>query len=96
MDTNIVLSSVPLSELLNEIRGIIRAEIKAEQQQHINEKLYSPQEACKMFNPKISKITLAKWTNDQLIPMQKIGGRCWYRYTDLVEAGTKLKKYERH
>lgn len=89
---NIVLSPVPLEDLLSHFREIVKQELKAREQPA--EKLLSPAEACKLFEPTISKVTLNKWTSDGLIPMQKIGGRVYYKLTDITEAGTHLKKYK--
>lgn len=89
-----IFTPIPVNELLENIRTIVRQEILAAQQERVSEKLLSPAEACKLFNPLISKVTLTKWTSDGLIPMQKIGGRVFYKFTDVIEAGTKLVKYK--
>lgn len=91
---NVMFTQLPVDDLLSSIRDIIKQEILAGQGQQASEKLLSPAEACKLFNPAISKVTLAKWTNDGLIPMQKIGGRVFYKFTDIIEAGTKFKRYK--
>jgi len=92
---NLILSPVPIKDLIEQIREVVRAEVKSERQKEIGEKLLSPAEACKLFKPNISKVSLGKWTANGLIPMQKIGGRVFYKTSDILEAGTKLKKYKR-
>lgn len=81
--------------LLKGVRQILREELNVARQVELKERLYSPAEACKVFKPAISKPTLSNWTADGRIPMQKIGGPVWYKYSDLIEAGAKLVKYKK-
>jgi hypothetical protein len=94
MENNIVLVPVPLADLLRELREIVRQEIAAGQTEGTTEKLLSVKEACKMFQPAISPQTLHTWTKDGLIPMQKIGGKNYYKLSDVLSAGTVLKRYK--
>ena len=73
---------------------IVKEEIIAEQNHVLQEKLLSGTEACKLFVPAISRQTLTTWTKEGLIPMQKIGGSNYYKYSDLINAGKILKKYK--
>jgi hypothetical protein len=95
MENNIILTPVPLETLLQSFRAIIKEEIKAEQLDQLQDKLLSPAEACKIFQPNISKVTLAKWTADGLIPDHRLGGRVFYKYSELIESLKTLKKYKR-
>ena len=90
---DIIFTQVPVKDLIEQIRVVVRAEIKAEHQREAKDTLVSPAQACEMFTPKISLVTLSKWTKDGLIPSQKIGGRVWYKQSDLLSAGTKLRRY---
>ncbi|HEY8658806.1 MAG TPA: helix-turn-helix domain-containing protein [Hanamia sp.] len=92
---NIILSPIPLDTLLQSLRSIIKEEIQAEQLNELQEKLLSPAEACKIFQPKISKPTLTKWADNGLIQERKIGGRIFFKYSDLIEAAKTLKKYKK-
>jgi len=49
---NLVLSPIPIEELLKQFREIIKEEIKVEQQNAIGEKLLSLQRLVNYFNPK--------------------------------------------
>ena len=91
---NMTLWPFPLQDLIYQIRLAVKEEMRATGNGQDSEKLISPAEACKLFEPAISKVTLAKWTNEGLIPMQKIGGRVFYKQSDIIEAGTKLKRYK--
>ena len=95
MENNLILTPVPLAELLQQFREIVKEEIKAEQQNQIGEKLLSVAEAAKLFVPKISRQTLSAWTKEGLIPMRKIGGGNYYKYSDVINAGKILKKYKK-
>jgi len=90
---NLVLCPVPLDDLVARIREVVKQELAAGHQNKGDEKLLSPAEACKLFAPAISKMTLTRWTSEGLIPMQKIGGRVWYKHSDVIAAGSKLKRY---
>lgn len=91
---NLILMPVPLDELLSQFRAIIKAEIKAEQQKEIGEKLLSPSEACRIFQPAISRVTLQAWTNADHLKRYDIGGRVYYRYSEIIEAAKTLKRYK--
>src|SRR5690349_6126458 len=92
---DIVLTPVSLPELFRQFREIIREEIKAEYKQQVYDQLLSVGEACKLFKPPVSRQTLSTWTKAGNIPMQKIGGCNFYKYSDVIEAGTKLKRYKK-
>lgn len=92
---NLILTPVPLDTLLQSFREIIREEIKSEQTNNLDRKLLSPAEACNIFQPKISKVTLSSWTRQGLIQEHRIGGRVYYKYSELIESLKTLKKYKK-
>lgn len=92
---NIVLSPVPLDTLLQSFREIVRQEIAAEQSTHQQEKLLSPAETCKLFNPPISKVTLTAWTKQGHLQDHRIGGRIYYKQSEVIEGAKILKKYKK-
>jgi VIT1/CCC1 family predicted Fe2+/Mn2+ transporter len=61
MDNNIVLVQLPLETLYQEISEIIKRELQAQSKVELKEKLLSGAEACKLFCPAISKVTLSSW-----------------------------------
>lgn len=89
-----VLIPVSLEEIFDGFRKLVREEVRDMKTEQLRAQLLSPAEACKLFSPKISKVTLARWTKDGEIPVQRIGGRLWYKHSDLIEAGTRLKRYQ--
>ena len=92
---NLVLTPVPLEDLLSQFRSIVKEEIQAGQQKAIGEKLLSPDEARRLFVPAISRVTLQKWTDEGHLKRYDIGARVYYRYNEVIEAAKHLKKYQR-
>jgi hypothetical protein len=90
----ILLSPIPLEELFEKFKALIRAELQSELQLNEAEKLVSPSEVCAMFQPKISKPTLTKWTNDGRLKMYRIGSRTFYKKGEVLEAAKTMKKYK--
>lgn len=54
----IILSQISLADIYNGIRTIVREEIVVEKIHDLQEKMLSRSETCKLFNPKISLVTL--------------------------------------
>lgn len=90
----VILSPIELSELLNGLRLVVKEELKVQQQQQLEEKLLSPAETCKLFQPEISKVTLTAWSNQGLLKDYRIGGRVYYKYSEVIEAAKHLKRYK--
>ena len=90
----VILSSIELQELLNGLRSVVKQELQAQQKQQLEEKMLSPAETCRLFQPSISKVTLTAWTNQGLLKDYRIGGRVFYKYSEIIEAGKHLKRYK--
>ena len=96
MENKIVFIPVSEEYFFEKIRAIIKEEISAKERQDFQEKLISASEACKIFNPAISKVTLHRWTEDKVLPVHRIGGRIYYKHSEVIEAAKRVKKYDRH
>lgn len=94
MDTNIVLSQIPFDDLLNQLAERVSQVLKDQQKQQLEEKLLSPAETCQLFQPKISLPTLNRWTKDGHLTMYRIGGRTFYKYSEVLQAAKELKRYK--
>lgn len=92
---NLIFIPVSLTTLLNEIQAIVEAAIKADKSNQFEEKLISPAEACKMFQPTISKPTLTAWARSGHLHSKKIGGRVFYNKGQILEAGKTLQRYKK-
>ena len=58
------------------------------------EKLLSPAQTCKLFEPAISKTTLASWTKQGLINEHRIGRNVYYKQSEILEKSKVLKRYK--
>lgn len=89
----VTLYPIPLDQITGIFQNIIREELKTHQRLEIQEKLLSPKETCNLFNPRISLVTLASWTNKGLLTKHYIGGRTYYRYSEIMASIKSFKKY---
>ena len=89
----LILSGITTAEFVEVIRQTVQKEVqrlKAEQP----EKLLSPSETCKIFQPSISKVTLSAWTKKGLLTEHRIGGRVFYKQSEVIEKLTTIKRYK--
>jgi hypothetical protein len=93
---NLLLIPVPLERLLREIRTIVELALKDDRAGQKEDKLISPAEACKLFEPSISLPTLSSWTNAGHFQSKKIGGRVFYSKKQIQQAGLTLKRYKQN
>lgn len=89
------LSLVPIDQLAGLLQSIIRQEVRAKQEEELQEKLLSPKEVCKLFQPNISLVTLNSWSDKGLLTKHYIGGRTYYKYSEVVSSLKSIKKYSR-
>lgn len=93
------MAEVLLSKILNELETRFRVIVKEELTSHIPnnepEQLMSPDQTRKMFSPAVSKVTLIKWTKTGKLTAHRIGGRVYYKRSEILEALLTLKKYGR-
>ena len=97
MTQELSLEKVPASvaELhhkLDDLTGKLSAFFNAKVAQE--EKLLSASEACKLFVPAISRLTLIRWTKADLLKEYRIGGRVYYKQSEIIEAAKHLEKYK--
>lgn len=90
-----LLSPIPIDALRLEISTAVRNELAASKKQDLEERMLSPAETCKLFQPAISKVTLHNWTKEGRLRDYRIGGRVFYKYSEVISSLTTLKKYKR-
>jgi hypothetical protein len=90
-----LFSPIPLGELLKTLKAEILEALSTKQEKELQEKLLSPTETCNLFYPKISKPTLIKYTKEGKLQEYRIGGRVYYKYSEVLQALKTLKKYQR-
>lgn len=94
MDT-LIFSPISLSDIQAALRQIVKEEISEREKKDSMDTLLSPEEARKLFKPSISRGTLHNWTKEGILTSHPIGGRVWYKYSDILQALGKIKKYSR-
>jgi len=95
MTEGIVLFSLPLNELIESLRSVVREEITNSQNKELEDKLYSPKEACKLFVPAISRQTLDSISKEGTLTKHHFGGKVFYRYSDIIKATKTFKRYKK-
>lgn len=93
--TNDILTTAVREAILPEIRQMLQ-EFEAKRTEDLKEKFLSPDVVCQMFDPKIARGTLYNWEKDGRINSYLIGGRRLYKYSEVIQAVEKLKKYSRN
>lgn len=89
----VVYTEIPYDDLKLDVRQIIKEELLSIQQKQFEEKLLSAEETRQMFSPKISRTTLYNWTEQKLLKKYVLGGRIWYKLSEIMEAAKHLQKY---
>ncbi len=69
--------------------------IKSFKEQELQEKLLSPEETCNLFKPKLTKPTLETYAEKGYVTKYHLGGRTWYKYSEVIEALKTLRRYTR-
>jgi excisionase family DNA binding protein len=91
----LILSSIPMSELLTELRTIIQEELKGRQDLELpREELMTRLETSRLLG--ITLPTLREYTTKGLIKGYRMGSRVLYKRTEVIhslqEISTKIKK----
>ena len=81
-----------LHQKIDNLAGRLTPLIEAKATQE--EKLLSADEACKLFVPAISRLTLIRWTKADYLKEHRIGGRVFYKLSEVMEGAKHLEKYK--
>ena len=86
----------PFNELETRFRAIV-CEVVTSLLPKTNEpeQLISMDEVRKMFTPSVSKPTIIQWTKDGKLQSHRIGGRVYYKRSEVSESLKTVKKYGR-
>ena len=90
--SQIILNTISPEEMIEIIKPLIVDAIR-EVLQEKDEKLLSPTEVCKLFVPAISKTTLASWTKQGYLTEYRIGGRVFYKMSEVFKKAKVLCRY---
>lgn len=94
MDT-LFFSPIKLEDLATTIETIVNKAIHQKQEIDLAERLLSPEETCKLFHPRISKVTLHNWEQQGRVTKYRLGGRVFYKYSEILAGMDTLKRYKK-
>lgn len=86
---------IPVQEFTTYIREAIRQEIREKQKDEFEERLLSPNEARKLFQPQVSIGTLDNWASEGLIKKHYMGRLTYYKYSEIMASLKTIKRYQR-
>lgn len=98
VETNIPQNAVvliPAHDLLQEIDNRFEKRINEKKELELQAQLLSPKKTCRLFDPAISLVTLNSWVKKGYLVDYRIGGRVYFKYSEVLEAVKNLKKYSR-
>jgi hypothetical protein len=84
---------VPVQELADMFRAIVREELQAIKDEELKEKLLSPEETCNLFKPAITKPTLESYAQKGVLKKYHLGGRTWFKYAEVMESMKVIRKF---
>ena len=93
--SDILINSVR-DAIVPEIQQLIESAFKKHSSEALAEKFLSVDEARKMFQPEIARGTLYNWCDAGYLNSFSIGGKRYFKYSELVDAVQKIKKYSRN
>jgi hypothetical protein len=95
MTAETMLVPMSVADFVAALKAEILDALSTKQEKDLQEKLLSPAETCKLFQPAITKPTLAKWTKEGRLQEYRMNGRVFYKYSEVLQSLTTLKKYKR-
>jgi hypothetical protein len=95
MEKAILVKPITKEELFEEIRKIIKEELVVIANKK-DERLISASEACNLFVPKISKVTFYTWRNKGYFETERIGGKVYVKYSNILAALKTVKKFKKY
>jgi len=94
---SLILTNVPVESLLEPFKDIVRRELEAHfSKNEEEEQLLSREEARKIFIPSVSKVTLIKWERLGLLYSYRIGGRIYYKRSEVILSAQQIRRYGRN
>ena len=88
-----ILTPVPITDLMAQMRDIVRDELQQQQRANLAEKLLTPKEAAELL--RISLVTLWSWEKQARIVKHSMGGRTYFKYSELMGNLETLQRYRK-
>jgi excisionase family DNA binding protein len=89
----IFFSPIELAELLEGFRSIVKAELQQQQRADLSEKLMTAKEAADLL--RVSLVTLWQWEKQGRISKYSMGGRTYFKYSELMAGLDTLQRYRK-
>ncbi len=88
-----MLSPIPLDQLLTAITNNVIIAIRKQQQEEQQEKLLTTAEVCELLH--VTPVTINTWINKgKLKKYSNEGGKNFFKYSEVMDSLTSLKKYK--
>ena len=81
--------------LENVVSEKVEQAVRKVKDEELQEKFLSPEETCKLFKPAITKPTLESYAQKDFLQKYHLGGRTWYKFSEVEAAMKQIKKYSR-
>ena len=89
---NLILSQVPLDQLVATITASVINAIRNDLQQQQQEKLLTTAEVAALFG--VTNVTISSWISKGKLIAYNQGGRNRFKYSEVIESLKTLKKYK--
>lgn len=88
-----ILTPVSLTTILDGFREIVRDELQQQSRADLSEKLMTAKEAADLL--RVSLVTLWQWEKDGRISKYTLGGRTYFKYSELMANLSTLQRYRK-
>jgi excisionase family DNA binding protein len=89
----VILSPIDLGDLIAEIRAVVKDELRQQQTADLQEKLLSPKQTADLLG--VSLVTIWSWERAGRITKHSLGGRVFFKYSELMQSLENLKRYKK-
>jgi len=93
MDAQMILTPVSITSLMDGVREIVRAELQQQSRADLSEKLMTAKEAADLL--RVSLVTLWQWEKQGRISKYSMGGRTYFKYSELLAGLDTLQRYRK-
>jgi excisionase family DNA binding protein len=93
MDAQMILTPVSITSLMEGVREIVRAELQQQGRADLSEKLMTAKEAADLL--RVSLVTLWQWEKQGRISKYSMGGRTYFKYSELLAGLDTLQRYRK-
>ena len=93
MHQQVVLTPVPLNDIMAQVREIVRDELLQKQRADLSEKLLTPKQTAELLQ--VSLVTLWAWEKQGRVTKYTIGGRTYFKHGEIMQGLETLQRYRK-